>query len=88
MTRDEIIRMAREAGMEVHERKGEIRIGSAVITGCDSTEQVTRFAALIAAAEREACAQICDRGAVQMLHAYKREGAARCAEIIRARSTK
>ena len=60
MTRDDIIRMAREAGMEVHERKGEIRIGSAVITGCDSTEQVTRFAALVAAAEREACASICE----------------------------
>ena len=61
MTRDEIIRMAREAGMEVHERKGEIRIGSAVITGCDSTEQVTRFAALVAAAEREACAELMER---------------------------
>ena len=60
MTRDDIISMAREAGMEVHERKGEIRIGSAVITGCNSTDQVMRFAALVAAAEREACAAICD----------------------------
>ena len=57
MKREDIIRMARDAGIEVHARKGEIRIGSAAITGCDSTEQVTRFAALVAAAEREACAE-------------------------------
>lgn len=60
MTKDEIIAIAKESGMEVHERKGKIRIGSAVLTGCDSTEQVERFAALVAAAEREACAQVCD----------------------------
>lgn len=60
MTRDEILAMAREAGMEVHERKGQIRIGSAVLTGVDSTDEVTRFAALVAAKEREACAQVCE----------------------------
>lgn len=47
--------------MEVHERKGQIRIGSAVLTGADSTDEVTRFAALVAAKEREACALVCDR---------------------------
>lgn len=50
MTRDDIINMAREAGMEVHPYKGEIRICSAVLTGCDSTDEVIRFAALVAAA--------------------------------------
>lgn len=59
-TSDDIIRMAREAGMEVHDRKGQVRIGSAVLTGCDSTDQVERFAALVAAAEREACAKVCE----------------------------
>lgn len=59
-TSDDIIRMAREAGMEVHDRKGQVRIGSAVLTGCDSTDQVERFAALVAEAEREACAQVCE----------------------------
>ena len=47
MTRDDIIRMAREAGM----------------TGLDSgglLENFERFAALVAAAEREACAQVCE----------------------------
>lgn len=47
MTREDIIRMAREAGMEVHERKSEIRIGSALFTASDCTEQVERFAALV-----------------------------------------
>lgn len=62
MTED-LIAMARIAGMEVHERKGEVRIGSAIITGCDCTEQVERFAALIearaVARTREECAVLC-----------------------------
>ena len=61
MNRDDIIRMAQEAGLETHPRKGEVRIGSAIITGCDSTEQVMRFANLVAAAEREACAKVIER---------------------------
>lgn len=32
----------------------------------------------------EDAARVCDRGAEMMLHGYKREGAARCAESIRA----
>ena len=43
MTRDDIIRMARESGFA----------GG----GC---EALFRFAALVAAAEREACAKVCD----------------------------
>ena len=79
MKREDIIRMARDAGIEVHARKGEIRIGSAAITGCDSTEQVTRFAAMVAAAEREACAELMERQ-----HAWITNTAA--ANAIRARS--
>ena len=60
MNKEDIIRMAREAGIEVHTRKGQIRIGSAVITGGDSTFEVVRFAALVAAHEREACAKECE----------------------------
>ena len=73
MTRDDIIRMAREAGIEVHPRKQQIRIGFDVLSGCDSTDKVERFAALVAAAEREACAQVCDeqasRSEISMLKA-------------------
>ena len=61
LTQKEIIGMAREAGIEVHPRKDSIRIGSAILTGCDSTEEVTRFAALVAAAERRACTAACEK---------------------------
>ena len=47
MTREEIIRMAREAGLAYG--SDEKPLGS-----------VTRFAALVAAHEREACARVCD----------------------------
>lgn len=49
MTQDEILSMARDAGMEVHPRKDQIRIGYARIAGLDSTPEVMRFAALVAA---------------------------------------
>ena len=67
MNRDDIIRMAREAGDD-----------------WDSTlpsdkEFLERFAALVAAAEREACAKVCEEwGAFNKI-------AAECAEAIRAR---
>jgi hypothetical protein len=52
MNREEIIRMAREAGFEVY--------GTDVwITDGWWLEELERFAALVAAHEREACASIC-----------------------------
>ena len=52
MDREEIIRMAREAGFEVY--------GTDVwITDGWWLEELERFAALVAAHEREACASIC-----------------------------
>lgn len=48
MTRDDIIRMAREAGLFVPQ------------AGVPENGALMRFAALVAAAEREACAQIAD----------------------------
>ena len=85
--RDTIIKLARDAGIEVHARKGEIRIGSAAITGCDSTEQVTRFAALVAAAEREACAQASEQQIERWVDDRARYAASECAAAIRARSS-
>jgi hypothetical protein len=57
MTRDEIIRMAREAGIEHHENVDEMRSPF-----CDGVwfEDFEHFAALVAAAEREACAKMCE----------------------------
>ena len=57
MDREDIIRMAREAGFEVY--------GTDVwITDGWWLEELERFAALVAATEREACARLCD----QMFH--------------------
>ena len=56
MTRDDIIRMAREAGFNVDE-KGAINDG--IETAADFSDELERFAALVAAAEREACAKVC-----------------------------
>ena len=51
MTRDDIIRMAREAGIEFDPRWGTCSTGNV---------QLERFAALVAAAEREACAKVAE----------------------------
>ena len=62
MTRDDIIRMAREAGF----RAGHIELYSggplpfiAPISATDCMHELERFASLVAAAERADCAAIC-----------------------------
>jgi len=73
MTKDDIIKMARETGMELYGH------------GRDQTNFqfiLCRFANAIAAAEREACADVCDQH-------FSVEGIAeRCAAAIRARGEK
>jgi len=64
MTREQIIRMAREAGLAYGSDEKPLN-------------SVTRFAALVAAAEREACAKVCD--------GWTHADGDRCAEAIRAR---
>ena len=98
MNRDDIIRMAREAGLEVHPRKEQVRVGIDALMGIDSTEKVERFAALVAAAERETCAKVCDAEAKRALWNWDNDIsgnqlfwnggeqlASRCAAAIRAR---
>jgi len=70
MTQDDIIRMAREAG---------------VLSGYES-ELFQRFAALVAKAEREECAQVCDARYTGDNNREDME-ARRCAAAIRARGT-
>ena len=53
MTRDDIIRMAREAGFDFNTLGGTYTSGKL-------EEHLNRFAALVAAAEREACAKLCE----------------------------
>jgi hypothetical protein len=79
MNREQIIRMAREANI-----KQAIETPHLLMV-----HELERFAALVAAAEREACAKVCD--AVQKKNeddgAWMWE-ARNCAEAIRARGEK
>ena len=50
MTREDIIKLAREAGFE--------QLGPDIEDWVCFTEEIERFAALVAAAEREACAKV------------------------------
>ena len=78
MDREEIIRMAREAGFR--------DTTTPVVALGVSWEQVQRFAALVAAHEREACAKVCDVLAVHPEYASDITKVA--AQAIRARSEK
>jgi len=62
MTKEDIIRMAREAGFETDcgpllAPSASIKVGGLYVGVQPLLE---RFAALVAAAEREACAKVCD----------------------------
>jgi len=70
MTKDEIIRMAREAECEETFGMDVFRF---------TLPDLERFANLVAAAEREACAKVCDELQKQW------HGQWRCADAIRAR---
>ena len=67
MTKEDIIRMAIEAGWDTHHAEFDTRIQT--------------FAALVASAEREACAKVCD-GYSDGRHANMAD---LCAKAIRAR---
>jgi hypothetical protein len=73
MTQEDILRMAREAGDVEVDRRGRE-------TFSYDSYGLERFAALVAAAERAACADICDQ------HASIEGIAQRCAAEIRARN--
>jgi len=78
MTREDIIRMAREAGLlPLLDEDCFQKMGT---KNFDATKKVLeRFADLVAAAEREACAKVCESH-------WEKEGAANwCAAAIRAR---
>jgi len=72
---NDITRMAREAGAWSQQFKN--RDVEYVL----SAESLERFAALVAAAEREACAKVCD----EVYRAGRVHGAQDCAAAIRAR---
>ena len=73
MNRDDITRMAREANIGTYINLDSHLVGN----------HLERFAALVAAAEREACAKVCDA-----LHYEVDAYGAQCAAAIRARGQK
>lgn len=60
MNREDIIRMAREAGFVVDEKAKQHQPNCIFHTHHMVDELLERFAALVAAQEREACAKVCD----------------------------
>ena len=81
MTQDEIIRMAREAGGYL----AELPNGDAWLF--DDNQQLERFAALVAAHEREACAKVCEQIDTAAFGS-ERPAPNDCAAAIRARGEK
>lgn len=83
MTREDIIRMFHEAGESAGWKPG---VGNPLVIN-----YLTHFAALVAAAEREACAKVCDPEPSPPNEAYivrnNKATMRRCAAAIRARSS-
>ncbi len=85
MTHEEIIAMAREAGFDMG-RAPSIR--AANVYG-EVNDELARFASLVAAKERDACAQECVEISVDYwMGDAQFEAATRCCNAIRARGTK
>ena len=95
MTRDEIIRLADEAGFVVDEKARQHQPNCIFHTHHMIDEGLTRFAALVAKREREACAKVCEeqmksymskRYTTDPLGGFRERFAAeQCAAAIRAR---
>ena len=69
MKREDVIRLAEQAGFEIEQPSDGHNVSG-------DNACLERFAALVAAAEREACAQICDEHADDPVY---------CGQAIRAR---
>jgi hypothetical protein len=86
MNKDDIIRMAEEAGFAFD------GVNTRIPLWISRPEELEHFAALVAAAEREACAKVCDY--VSDSHIQKESHSAsvwaarECAAAIRARGQK
>ena len=91
MNQEDIIKLAREAGLYVGRNISGVQlVGSSYEEGGLlvhlAVEELERFAALVAAAEREACAKVCDVLAVHPEYASDITKVA--AQAIRARGEK
>lgn len=90
MTRGDIIRMAKEAGFDALLPSEEILGRGRIYTGSDDeiSDELERFANLVAAAEREACAQVCDLAIEANSYQGNHWTIRGCANAIRARGEK
>ncbi len=80
MTRDDIIRWARQAGIKLPD-------GAFPDQGSFTLPNLIQFAALVAAAEREACAEVCEQEVCACCWSDDAQAAAEhLSERIRARS--
>lgn len=61
MNRDDIIRMARESGLE---QVVSIALDGTKIVSCPPLPELERFANLVAAAEREECAKVVEQAGI------------------------
>ena len=84
MNKDDVVRMAREAGFVVDEMSQQHQPNCIFHTHHMVDELLYSFAALVVAAERSACAKVCE---ARYMGDNNREDmeAKRCAEAIRAR---
>jgi hypothetical protein len=92
MDREDIIKMAREAGLYVGRNISGVQlVGSSYEEGGLlvhlAVEELERFAGLVRAAEREACARVCEERQEVFQKYYTKGLAAMCAETIRARGS-
>ncbi len=79
MTYDEIIKLAGEVGLTDKD------LGDGMTDYGDSSAEIVRFAELVAANERDACAKVCDVMGNVLRIEYKGSAANHCAAAIRAR---
>lgn len=81
MISDDILRMAQEA--ELLNPPDDAVNWSAPVPNSDYLQRLKRFAAIVAAAEREVCAKVCDE-----LESANLYGVKECAAAIRSRDKK
>ena len=67
MNRDDVIRMAREAGMAYRAKIEEF--STPMRDGVD-VDDLAKFAALVAAAEKETCAALCEKDGLLWVKRY------------------
>ena len=89
MTKDDIIKLAREAGFLIDTHAQKYQPNCILSTHGLIDENLQRFANLVAAAEREACAKVCDamEEKAEGTECCKWPTPIDCAHAIRARGT-